>query len=102
MQYVEVSRLRMSASYTRRTRLVVDAPRNDLVAVSLVVNQLIASATRPAEEIFLIYPLDDIAATAANELSRFIEQGFCTSELDPIEGHVRPFYLRFREGSYVA
>jgi len=65
-------------------------------------DDFVACAARPAEEIFLIYPLDDIAATAANELSRFIEQGFCTSELDPIEGHVRPFYLRFREGSYVA
>ena len=87
MQYVEVSRLRMSVSYTRRTGLIVDAPRNDLEAVSLVVNQLIACATRPTEEIFFINTLDNVAATAADELSRFIEQGFCTSELDPIEGH---------------
>ena len=39
------------------------------------------------------------AATAANELCRFVQQRFGTSELDPIEGHVRPFYLRFRKGS---
>jgi hypothetical protein len=99
MQYVEVSRLRMSASYTRRTGLIVDAPRNDLEAVSLIVNQLIASATVPTEEIFLVDSLDDCATTTADELSWFIKQGFCTSELDPIKGHVRPFYLRFPEGS---
>jgi len=91
MQYVEVIRLRMSVSYTRRTGLVVDAPRNDLEAVSLVVNQLIACATRPTEEIFFINTLDNVAATAADELSWFIEQGFCTSELDPIEVHTRAF-----------
>jgi hypothetical protein len=80
----------MSVSYTRRTGLIVDAPRNDLQAVSLIVNQLIASATRPTEEIFLVDSLDNVAATAADELCRFVEQGFSTSELDPIKGHVRP------------
>ena len=81
----------MSVSYTRRTGLIVDAPRNDLEAVSLIVNQLIASATVPAEEIFFINTLDDIAATAADELSWFIKQGFCTREFNPIEGHARAF-----------
>ena len=65
-------------------------------------DDFVACATVPAEEIFFINTLDDIAATAAGELSRFIEQGFCTREFNPIEGHVRPFYLRFRLGSYVA
>jgi len=87
MQYVEVSRLRMSVSYTRRTGLIVDAPRNDLEAVSLIVNQLIASATVPAEEIFFINTLDDIAATAAGELSRFIEQRLGINEFYPVAGH---------------
>ena len=78
-------------SYTRRTGLIVDAPRNDLEAVSLIVNQLIASAAVPAEEIFFIYSLDNVAATSANELSRFIKQGFSTDEFEIVEGHARAF-----------
>jgi hypothetical protein len=59
----------------------------------------VASAAIPTEEIFLVDSLDDCATAVADEICRFIEQGFGTSELDPIEGHVRPFYLRFRKGS---
>ena len=49
------------------------------------------SQARPTEEVFFVDTMDDVAATAAGELSWFIQQGFGTRELDPIEGHVRPF-----------
>ena len=50
------------------------------------VSDFVARATRPAEEIFFIYSLDNVAATAANELSRFVKQGFGTNEFKP-KGH---------------
>jgi hypothetical protein len=64
-------------------------------------DDFVASATRPTEEIFLVDSLDNVATTAADELCRFIQQGFGTRELDPVE-HGWYFYFCFRLGSYVA
>ena len=62
-------------------------------------DDFVACATVPAEEIFLVDSLDDIAATAADEICWFIEQSLGTYEFEIVEGHARAFYVRFREGS---
>jgi len=54
-------------------------------------DDFVACAARPAEEIFLIYPLDDIATTAADEHCWFIEQSLGTYEFEIVEGHARAF-----------
>jgi hypothetical protein len=68
---------------------VSGAALRDLLSMSSsgshTLSDFVTCATVPAKQVFFIYSLDDIATTAADELSRFIKQGFRTDEFEPVE-----------------
>ena len=47
-------------------------------------SDLVACAASPAEEIFLVDSLDNIAATFADEICWLIKQSFSTNKLYPV------------------